>query len=83
MCDYLGEFILVYLNDILVFSEREAEHMKDIKTVCRRLKEPYLFASRKKSEFITGALCRKTEPQIATALKTESRGKDQNKDNSK
>ena len=83
MCDYLGELMWVYLNDIFIFSDKEAEHMKDIKTVCRRLKELYLFASRKKPEFITGALGRKTDSQIATTLKTESRGKDQNKDNSK
>jgi len=30
---------------------------------------------------VTGALCRKTDPKIATAPKTESRSKDQNKDN--
>jgi len=29
---------------------------------------------------VTGALCRKTDPKIATALKTQSRSKDQNKD---
>jgi len=27
-----------------------------------------------------GALCRKMDPKIATALKTQSRSKDQNKD---
>jgi len=30
--------------------------------------------------FVTGALCRKTDPKIATAPKTQSRSKDQNKD---
>jgi len=29
---------------------------------------------------VTGALCRKTDPKIATAPKTQSRSKDQNKD---
>ena len=29
---------------------------------------------------MTGALCRKTDPKIATARKTQSRSKDQNKD---
>jgi len=29
---------------------------------------------------VTGALCRKTDPKIATPLKTQSRSKDQNKD---
>ena len=29
---------------------------------------------------VTGALCRKTDPKIATAPKTQSRSKDQSKD---
>ena len=29
---------------------------------------------------VTGALCRKTDPKIATAPQTQSRSKDQNKD---
>ena len=29
---------------------------------------------------VTGALCRKTDPKIATAPKTQSKSKDQNKD---
>ena len=29
---------------------------------------------------VTGALCRKTDPKIATAPKTQSRSKNQNKD---
>jgi len=32
------------------------------------------------SACVTGALCRKTDPKIATAPKTQSRSKDQNKD---
>ena len=31
-------------------------------------------------EIVTGALCRKTDPKIATAPETQSRSKDQNKD---
>jgi len=32
------------------------------------------------SRSVTGGLCRKTDPKIATAPKTQSRSKDQNKD---
>jgi len=49
--DYLGEFVWVYIDDILIFSNKEAEHMEHIKKVCRKLKEAHFFASRKKSEF--------------------------------
>jgi len=33
-----------------------------------------------RGQVVTGVLCRKTDPKIATAPKTQSRGKDQNKD---
>jgi len=33
-----------------------------------------------KGDAVTGALCRNTNPKIATAPKTPSRSKDQNKD---
>jgi len=44
---------------------------------------PYLFTclvTRHTGPSVTGALCRKTDPKIATAPKTQSRSKDQNKD---
>ena len=36
--------------------------------------------SARQGNSVTGALCRKTDPKIATAPKTQSRSKDQNKD---
>jgi len=42
---------------------------------------PWEFRARRSSLLcVTGALCRKTDPKIATAPKTQSRSQDQNKD---
>ena len=45
MRDYLGEFVWVYIDDILIFSNKEDEHMEHIKKVCRKLKEAHFFTS--------------------------------------
>jgi len=51
--DYLGEFVWVYIVEILIFANKEDEHMEHIKIVCRKVKEAHFFASRKKSEFFS------------------------------
>ena len=53
MRNYLREFVWVYIDDILIFSNKEDEPMEHIKKVCRKLKEADFFASRKKSEFFS------------------------------
>jgi len=53
MRDYLGEFVLVSIDDILIFSNKEDEHMEHNKKVCRKLKEAHFFASRNNSEFFS------------------------------
>ena len=35
--DYLNEFIITYLNDILIYSENEENHEKHVKKVLRKL----------------------------------------------
>jgi hypothetical protein len=35
--DFIGKFVIVYLDDILVFSKMEAEHLKHLAIVMRRL----------------------------------------------
>ena len=44
---------VVYLDDILVFSETTAEHWRHVKEVLQRLRQFQLFANRKKCEFFT------------------------------
>ena len=42
--DYLGKFVLVYLDDILIFSKNEEEHAVHLRLVCQRLRESQFFA---------------------------------------
>ena len=49
--DYLGQFMWVYIDDILIYSDTEENHMKHIGIVCDKLKQAKFYASRKKSEF--------------------------------
>lgn len=35
--DFIGKFIIVYLDDILIFSKTEVEHLKHLVAVMRRL----------------------------------------------
>ena len=48
---YLEHFVLVYLDDILVFSKNGAEHKKHLRLVLEKLREAQLLASPKKCEF--------------------------------
>ena len=37
--DYLNEFVITYLNNILIYSENEENHEKHIKKILRKLQE--------------------------------------------
>ena len=48
---YLDKFVIVYIDDILVFSRSLAEHGEHLRTVLNVLRENRLFAKASKSEF--------------------------------
>jgi hypothetical protein len=48
---YLDKFVIVYLDDILVFSKTEAEHVEHNKRVLQRLREAKVTLKLKKCEF--------------------------------
>src|SRR5437588_1446061 len=56
LSDHLGEFVWVYLDDILIFSNTPEDHIKHVELVCKKLKEVQLFASSKKSVFFADRL---------------------------
>jgi len=51
MVDFLGMFVWVYIDDILIFSDTEEDHLKHIAAICNKLKGAQFYASRNKSEF--------------------------------
>ena len=48
---YLNKFVVVYLDDILIYSKTEAEHLKHIDMVLTLLKENKLYANKEKCKF--------------------------------
>jgi Reverse transcriptase (RNA-dependent DNA polymerase) len=49
--DYVNKFILVYLDDVLIFSRSEEEHEQHVEMVLQRLRDEKLFAKLSKCEF--------------------------------
>jgi transposase InsO family protein len=56
LSEYLGDFVWVYLDDILIFSETPSDHIRHVDLVCRKLKGAQLYASPKKSVFFADKL---------------------------
>lgn len=50
--DVIDKFLVIYLDDILIYSDSEEEHMKHVKLVLERLKENCLYISPKKCDFV-------------------------------
>lgn len=51
LADYLERFVLVYLDDILIYSRSEEEHERHLRLVMQRLRDAKLYASPGKCEF--------------------------------
>ena len=49
--EYLGEYTIVYLDDIIIYSNKEEDHLKHIQEVLQRIKEIKLYLKLKKCEF--------------------------------
>ncbi len=54
--DCLGKFVLVYLDDILVYSRNEAEHLVHLEHVLQILRKEQYYAKMKKCEFLKAEL---------------------------
>jgi hypothetical protein len=50
--DFIQKFVIVYLDDILIFSKTEVEHLKHLAPVMRRLQQEKLLINVKKSSFM-------------------------------
>jgi hypothetical protein len=49
--EYLDSFVVVFIDDILVYSANHVEHAEYLRTVMEKLREKKLFAKLKKCEF--------------------------------
>jgi len=49
--EYLDKFVVVFIDDILVFSKNEIEHEKHLRLVLQKLREHQLYAKLSKCEF--------------------------------
>src|SRR5204863_8833682 len=49
--DHLNEFVIAYLDNILIFSETKKEHEKHVKKILKKLQEKNLYLKSEKCEF--------------------------------
>ena len=49
--DYLDKFVIVFIDDILVYSQSKNEHEEHLRLTLQKLKQKQLYAKFKKCEF--------------------------------
>ncbi|XP_021861565.1 uncharacterized protein [Spinacia oleracea] len=49
---FLGKFVVVYLDDILVYSRNLEAHLEHLRMVCEKLREQKLYGKREKCSFL-------------------------------
>ena len=72
--DELGRFVVVYLDDVLVYSKSEAEHVEHLRIVLQRLREHRLFAKLSKCQF-----CRSSVEFLGHVVSADGIGMDRHK----
>jgi len=50
-CEYLDDFVVYYINDILIFSKNLEKHEQHVQLMLDKLKEIKLYAKLEKCEF--------------------------------
>ena len=53
---FAGKFLVVYFDDILVFSRSIAEHREHLRAVCAKLQEEQLYANTSKCSFLNKSI---------------------------
>jgi hypothetical protein len=50
--EFIGKFVVVYMDDIIIFNKTKAEHLKHLAIVMRKLQQEKLLINMKKSSFM-------------------------------
>jgi hypothetical protein len=50
--EFISKFVIVYLDDILIFSKTKAEHLKHLAAVMKKLQQEKLLINMRKSSFM-------------------------------
>jgi len=53
---FIGKFVIVYLDDILIFSQTKEDHLRHLKYVLERLQQEKLLINMKKCSFMKSEL---------------------------
>ena len=53
---YMGQFLVIYFDDILIYNQSQEDHLEHLRIVCTTLRQENLFANLGKYQFMTNSV---------------------------